>query len=266
MKLIHSARNRVRNLVNKDRFSWLDRDRASHLRLRQYLTRRYPLDGDVTQLGNYTFPTALLPILRKHPIAISGGVEFHIDFEVELSKLLPIQIHFFEVDAKSVEWFKSNYGERSDFLINHVGLSSKEELLDVLGDANRAWSSTVDTNLAASSNLHWEVIGKVQTTTVGQYCAHRRIADIGMMKLDIEGFATRVIHSTWDDDILPMTIVFELERGAKEDIFDYSDRLFSLLKRAAELEYVIWHMPRKDGYSSFSTDFILVRADALQST
>jgi hypothetical protein len=266
LTLIDSARNRVRNIVNKDRFSWLDQDRASHLRLREYLTQRYPMTGDVTQLGNYAFPNALFPILRKYPVAISGGVEFHIDFEVELTEVVPQQIHFFEVDAKSVEWFRSHYGNRSDFLINHLGLSSKAEQLDVLGDINRAWSSTVDKRLAASSNQRWDVIGKVETTTVGHYCRQQGISDIGMMKLDIEGFATRVIHSTWDDGILPKTIVFEIERGTTENIFDYSDRLFSLLKRAGDLDYVTWHVPRKDGYSSFSTDFILVLASELQSS
>ena len=266
MTLIDSARNRVRNIVNKDKFSWLDKDRASHLRLRDYLTHRYPMTGELEQLGNYAFPTALFPILRKHPLAISGGVEFHIDFEVELSKIVPMQFHFFEVDARSIEWFRGKYSDRSDFLINHLGLSSKVEQLDVLGDMKCAWSSTVDQNLAASSKRHWGVIGKVQTTTVGQYCAQREISEIGMMKLDIEGFATRVIHSSWDDRIMPKVLVFEVERGATENIFDYSDRLFSLLKRAEDLEYVTWHVPRTDGYSSFSTDFILVRANALQSS
>jgi hypothetical protein len=264
MNIVHSARNRVRNLVNQDRFSWLNRDRASHLRLREFLAMKYPPDADVLTLGNYTFPRRLLKTVRDNPVVISGGVEFHIDFELDLSRAVPLQCHFFEVDHASMAWFRENYGTREDFRINHLGLSSAVECLEVLGDPKRSWSSTVDKALAASSGRAWGVIGTVETTTVGRYCRQQGIAAIGLMKLDIEGYAVRVIHSTWDDGIFPSIIVFEVERGATENIFDYSERLFALLDRAKELDYVVWHVPRLDGYSSFSTDFILVKAQELQ--
>ena len=137
MRILNSARNRVRNLVNRDSFSWTDQDRSSHLRLREFLSDRYPLRAQTVAMGNYTFPSQLLSTVEKHPVVLSGGVEFHIDFEVDLAGAVPLQCHFFEVDDQSVAWFRSRYGDRSDFRINHLGLSSRCESLPVLGDAGR---------------------------------------------------------------------------------------------------------------------------------
>lgn len=265
MNLTKSVTNRFFNLVNKDSYSWVDNSRNVHLQFREHLESIYPTAAACKQYGSYKLPEIIEKILSKYPVLISGGVEFHIDFEVHIADLKPLNVHFFEVDPKSIEWFRKNYSQRKDFKINHIGLSSEIESLDVYGDPQRSWSSCVDQSLVSQSNRTWQVVGNVKTTTIANYCKENNIESIGLLKLDIEGYAPRVISSCFSSGIYPKVIAFEIERGAKENVFAYMDRVYSLLSEAKRCAYQIHCVPRTDGYSSFSTDFVLIHKSELDS-
>ena len=48
-------------------------------------------------IANYAIPESLLSSLMPNDLILSGGVEFHIEFEEELNKLKNLQFHFLKL-------------------------------------------------------------------------------------------------------------------------------------------------------------------------
>ena len=66
-------------------------------------------------IANYAIPESLLSSLMPNDLILSGGVEFHIEFEEELNKLKNLEFHFFEDDPRSMSWFKNKFKHKNNF-------------------------------------------------------------------------------------------------------------------------------------------------------
>lgn len=257
MKYWNSIILRLRNIVIHDRFSWINRDRVLHLDLLNYLQEKYPSAEALIDIGNYALTDKILDNLNQDSIIISGGVEFHIDFEDALSDLKDPFIHFFEVDPRSFKWFKEQYSQKQKYTLHEFGLADAESEFPVYGSPNKAWSSAIDSDLIESSTLNYEVIGSSKTTTIPIFCRNHNIENIDLLKLDIEGFALRTIRACWEGNIFPKNILFEIERGDNQSSASYFDEVFSILSEAKAFGYEIIFVPRTDGYTSQASQFIL---------
>jgi len=259
MRYWNSIVLRLRNIIIHDRFSWINKDRALHLDLLNYLQEKFPATEQLVEIGNYALTNKILDTLNKNSIVISGGVEFHIDFEDALSDLKEPRIHFFEVDPRSFQWFKENYSNKENYKLHEVGLADCESEFPVYGSPNKAWSSAIDSNLIESSTLNYEIIGTAKTTTVPIFCKNQNIETIDLLKLDIEGFALKTIRACWEESIYPKNILFEIERGDTQSSASYFDEVFSILSEAKAFGYEMIFVPRTDGYTSQASQFIFTK-------
>ncbi len=256
MRYWNSITLRLRNILSHDWFSWINKDRTLHLELLKHLKEKYPPSEDLIEIGNYALTKKILDSLDKDSIVISGGVEFHIDFEDALSDLKEPRMHFFEVDPRSFEWFKENYSHQDNYVLHEFGLADCESEFPVYGSPNKAWSSAIDSNLIESSTLNYEVIGSAKTTTIPIFCSNNDIKSIDLVKLDIEGFALKTIRECWKQEVFPKNILFEIERGDSQSSTFYFDEVFSILSEAKGFGYKIIFVPRNDGYTSQASQFI----------
>jgi FkbM family methyltransferase len=261
MRYINSIVLRLRNIITHDRFSWINKDRSLHLDLLQHLDRKFHSPEPLIDMGNYALTQSILDSLNEDSIVLSGGVEFHIDFEEELSKVKNPIIHFFEVDPRSFDWFKKNYSTKEKFILHELGLGDSESKFPVYGSPNQAWSSAIDQNLIQSSTLNYQIIGEAQTTTIPIFCSKHSIETIDLLKLDIEGFALITIRTAWAGKVFPKTILFEIERGDNEPSASYFDEVYSIINEAKGYGYKVIFVPRTDGYTSQASQFILTLID-----
>jgi len=258
-QLLEKLRTRFASLIVKDFFSFFFKERRKHLAFARSLIKIYPKPDDMQSLGNYEIPKTILNSLNSESLVITGGVEFHIEFEELLENITNSQFHFFEVDSRSIEWF-NKHKTRKNFHIISKGLGAQKGSLPVYGNPLMGWSSSVDPKIYNGSMLNWEKIGDTEITTIKDYCDEVGIKIIDLLKLDIEGMAREVVLSAWDDDIFPRNILLEIERGEKEKFEMYQNDIEYFLNRARELGYRIIFLERSDSFNSFTLEFFLSRA------
>ena len=92
--------------LGHDFFAIIFKNRREHLSYIKELKSRYPKPNKMTALANYELPSAVLDSLNIDSIIITGGVEFHIEFEELLDTICSASFHFFEVDKRSIDWFR----------------------------------------------------------------------------------------------------------------------------------------------------------------
>jgi FkbM family methyltransferase len=243
---------------NHDRFSWLFRERRRHLSFVDDLCKIFPKVNSMTSMGNYEIPTTLLQNLNNSSTIITGGVEFHIEFEELLDQHTSASFHFFEVDHRSIEWFKENKA-RSNFKMVEMGLGSQKGTLPVYGNQFLGFSSSVDPKIYQDSELDFTVIGQSEITTLYDYCNENNISQIDLLKLDIEGMALEVLYSAWDNQLIPISVLLEVERGEHVTLESFKEEINFFTSRAELLNYKVIFLKRNDPYNSFTVEFFLIQ-------
>ena len=259
--LLGSLKNRFNNILAHDLFVWLDHERSDHLMFNQRLERDYTAPVSLVKVGTYWLPENFKQVLCDRPYIISGGVEFHIEFESAISELLPsVKIDLFDVDIRSIKWFQESFAGNTRLQIHHLGLSDSIHSMSVYGSARRGWSSSVDHSHIVNSPLSWEKVCEANLITVGKHLTDSGLSPdaIGILKLDIEGMADRVIKNTLCSGIFPRIILFEMERAQKIPFTVFQERVLELLSIAQEAQYSVQFIPRSDKYTSFSSEFLLI--------
>jgi len=254
---LNKLNNRFVRFKNHDRFSFLYRDRRKHLSFVNELESLYPKPHSMASIGNYALPEAVLNSLSVESIIITGGVEFHIDFEENLDDYVNASFHFFEVDYRSIQWFKE-HKTRPNFKIIPKGLGAKAGTLPVFGNEFMGFSSSVDPKIYRDSDLNFDKIGESEITTVPIYCAENNISQIDLLKLDIEGMALEVLYSCWDAELFPKNVLLEIERGSNQDFESFEIEIDGFLTRASKLKYQTIFLKRNNPYNSFSAEFFLM--------
>ena len=111
---LKKLKTKIVGLLGHDFFAFMFKNRREHLSYAKELKSLYPKPDKMTALGNYELPSSVLDSLNFDSIIITGGVEFHIEFEELLDNICNASFHFFEVDKRSIDWFKLNK-EKSNF-------------------------------------------------------------------------------------------------------------------------------------------------------
>ena len=243
---------------NHDRFSWLFLERRRHLSFVDELNKNFPKADSMTSMGNYEIPTTLLQNLNNSSTIITGGVEFHIEFEELLDQHTSASFHFFEVDHRSIEWFKENKA-RSNFKMVEMGLGSQKGTLPVYGNQFLGFSSSVDPKIYQDSELDFTVIGQSEITTLHDYCNENNISQIDLLKLDIEGMALEVLYAAWDNQLIPISVLLEVERGEHVTLESFKEEINFFTSRAELLNYKVIFLKRNDPYNSFTVEFFLIQ-------
>ena len=258
-RLANSLKKRLFNLSLRDNFNFLSKERQRHFEFNKILKNNYPLNIKMELIANYAIPESLLSSLMPNDLILSGGVEFHIEFEEELNKLKNLEFHFFEVDPRSMSWFKHKFKHNNNFKLNEFGLADKNGNFDIYGDPNASWSSSISEEITTKNPLNWQKIGVAKTVKLSDYCRTNNIDSIALLKLDIEGYASKVIQDIWMNDILPKCIVFELERAVKGKFEDFKTDVQHLISLSKEKGYSTYFLPREDSVSSFSSQFVFYK-------
>tara|TARA_B110001450_G_scaffold239547_1_gene247519 strand:- start:11386 stop:12186 length:801 start_codon:yes stop_codon:yes gene_type:complete len=257
LDMYKKIKTRVASFITRDTFSFMFKDRREHLNFSKTLITIYKKPQHMSILGNYELPTKVLESFNESSLIITGGVEFHIEFEEMLDDLTSAQFHFFEVDSRSISWFKEKYKEKKNFKIFEKGLGATIGSLPVYGNVSMGWSSSVDPKIYNGSMLDWQEIGETEITTIEQYCKNSNINKIDLLKLDIEGMAREVLIAAWDSNIFPLNILLEIERGESEKFSDYKKDIDTFIDRAIQHDYEIIFLERKDAFNSFTLEFFL---------
>lgn len=256
---LKKLKTKVTSFLGHDIFAFLSKDRREHLKYAKELKLLYPKSYEMIALGNYELPSIVLDSLDSDSIIITGGVEFHIEFEELLDNLCHASFHFFEVDSRSIEWFKSNK-EKSNFKIIEKGLGSENGFLPVYGNEYMGWSSSVDPKIYENSMLDFQKIGEAEITTLPEYCIENNISTIDILKLDIEGMALEVLNSCWNNDLKPKNVLLEIERGEAENIEVYRRNIEEFLDKSKTLGYQSIFLERKDSFNSSTLEFFLTQS------
>lgn len=254
--LMSKIKNKLVRYYGHDFFAFLSSDRSQHLKFVEDLKENFSKPEDMEQIANYSVSSEFLKKISPSSVVITGGVEFHIEFEDILYEKSGASFHFFEIDNRSVQWFKENK-EKENFSINDMGLGAEEKRLPVYGNINMGFSSSANPEIYQNSKLNYQQIGESKITTVNSFCKEQNIDEIYLLKLDIEGMAIEVINSCWDDGILPKNIIMEIERPPKQKFSDYQHIVNLFIERAHSLKYNIIFLPRGDSFNSFTTEFFL---------
>jgi|TARA_B110000438_G_scaffold301128_1_gene355214 FkbM family methyltransferase len=256
--LLRKLKTRIISFLGHDIFAVLSKNKRQHLQYIKFLKLNFSKPEEMTIMGNYEVPSKVIESLDSSSTIITGGVEFHIDFEESLDKLTGASFHFFEVDARSIEWFRQNK-KKSNFKIIDKGLGSKKGTLPVYGNEFMGFSSSVDPKIYESSSLDFQKIGEAEITTVHDYCLESNISAIDILKLDIEGMALEVTHACWENNLFPKNILLEVERGEGENFSDYKSTIERFISQAQSLDYQIIFMERKDFFNSQTCEFFLTK-------
>ena len=256
---LQKLKTKIVGFLGHDFFAFMFKNRREHLSYAKELKSLYPKPDKMTALGNYELPSSVLDSLNFDSIIITGGVEFHIEFEELLDNICNASFHFFEVDKRSIDWFKLNK-EKSNFKIIEKGLGAKKGFLPVYGNEFMGWSSSVDPKIYENSMLDFKKIGEAEITTLPDYCKENNIINIDILKLDIEGMALEVLYSCWDNNLSPKSILLEIERGEAENINTYKNGIEEFLEKAKSFEYQCIFLERKDSFNSGTLEFFLTKS------
>lgn len=256
--LISKISNRLVKFYGHDFFSFISQDRSKHLQYIKTLKQKFPKPSGMKEIENYSVPPKFLEEISQSSVILTGGVEFHIEFEDALDQIAGACFHFFEIDERSIKWFKENKAKKN-FKINSMGLGSEKKLLPVYGNINMGFSSSAEPDIYKKSKLNFEKIGESKITTVKDYCEENKISEIFLLKLDIEGMALEVLNSCWDSGIYPQNIILEIERPPAQKFLTYFEIIESFISKAHLLEYELIFLPRGDSYNSFTAEFFLAK-------
>lgn len=254
-------KNRINNILSHDFFSWSDRERRNHLAFNRTLQKEFTKPDGLVKVGTYWLPGNFQQILLSRPYIISGGVEFHVEFESKISELLPqVRIDLFDVDNRSVEWFRTKFLNNTSLQIYHLGLSDSIGRVNVYGSPRKGWSSSVDDSHITNSRLAWEKVCEVNLVTIPKHIFDSKLSPegVGILKLDVEGMADRIIKNALGSGIFPKIILFEMERAQRMSFTTFRSRVHEILSVVEEAQYRVHFIPRDDNYTSFSSEFLLI--------
>ena len=256
---LKKLKTKIVSLLGHDSFAFFFKNRRQHLKYAHELKLLYPKPDNMNEFGNYELPSDVLDSLNEKSIIITGGVEFHIEFEELLDKACNASFHFFEVDKRSIEWFKLNK-KKSNFKIIEKGLGAKKGILPVYGNEYMGWSSSVDPKIYQNSLLDFQKIGEAEITTLSDYCSENNITNIDILKLDIEGMALEVLYSCWDNNLRPRNVLLEIERGEAENIEIYRESIEGFLSKSKSYGYQCIFLERKDSFNSGTLEFFITQS------
>jgi hypothetical protein len=257
MRFFISIINRAKNFMAKDIFAFLGFSRMVHYRLNTYLWRKYaPILGGVKLFSvpntDYLLPGYLVSLPRETRICISGGIQFHTELE-DFLLAEGFLVHAYEIDPVSWDWFDSAKGSNDNFILHKAGLYDSFATVPFYGDRNRNTSPSVLSSFHSDFNV--EEIGFCQLVPLSEAFTSCGLSSVAIVKLDIEGVASKVVLKSLRDGLFVSCFVFEAERPVRSgsNCFDYFQELLQVIAMLEESGYVICCYPRSDKCNSFST-------------
>lgn len=255
MRLFNSLVNRVNNILIKDNFVFLSLSRIVHYRLNRYLWRKYsPRAEQLVSVPNtdYLLPGYLDSLPREDRACISGGIQFHTELE-DFLLAKGFFVHAYEIDPVSWGWFDTAKGANHNFVLHKAGLYDSFATVPFYGDCNRNTSPSVLSSFHSDFNV--EEIGTCKLVPLSEAFSNCGLSSVAIVKLDIEGVATKVVLQSLREGLSVSCYVFEAERPARSGSysFDYFQELLQLFAILEETGYVICCYPRHDNCNSFST-------------
>lgn len=203
-------------------------------------------------LTDYLIPSHILNLPKDLRACISGGIQFHSEFEDYLL-LNSFEIHAFEIDPQSWQWCDNKHGNNSSFILHRKGLFSEHKVMPFFGDKGRNTSPSILNNFHDDPSV--DEIGRCELISLKAALTECNIQWLALAKLDIEGVALKVISKALDDKLPVQCFVFEAERpiGRGSDHIGYFIELIQLLYRLELDGYTVLCYRRNDEFNSFST-------------
>ena len=262
MNIFFKIINFIKHQLDKDKFYFLSKNRKKHLKYIKLLEKKYNKIEDYTRIANYKVPNKILNLIKREnfKVLISGGVEFHIEFEDEISKRYNKFFHLFEIDNRSINWFNLNYKNNKRLKIFNYGISDNNVTVDCFGSEEMSFSSSMNNNFIENHNNNFVFINKSKVLRLNKILENINKKEIDLLKLDIEGEAIKVIEDSIRLNIYPKIILCELERPKHMDFELYKQKVENLLY-SIEQKYNIIVSRRDDEFNAYTIELWMVKSD-----
>ncbi len=182
-------------------------------------------------------------MLDSNSCIYSCGVGWDVDFEKAIFNLFGSSSYLFDPTPESQNYINRYHSQSSYINFEAIGVWDKDETLDFY-EPKRGGSSTVSLMTEKTHNY----LFKAPCLKISSIMKRLNHSHIDLLKLDIEGAATRVLNQCFLDGVFPDTIVaeFEYNLNSENQCVQSVEEVNNTLEKAQEHGYKVFRLPRKD--------------------